>query len=440
MNTESQIPLTGLYADEAPGGSIESPTSAQFHSGVAAEMTLPAAWWNFFANLFTNTNIKAKEDILAILAELNNVLVAGGITPDPAATNQLITLLQKGPTSTVNADKVDNCHAGNAEGNIPINNNALNVGLIASSATACSGNAASATKLQTARKIGGVSFNGTADINLPGVNAQGNQNTTGTAAACSGNAASATKLKTARKIGGVDFDGTAPINLPGVNVAGNQNTTGKASTAGDADLLDGLDSLRFAEANSLIITGDVLATMTKSGMYVSSADSTNAPSTGTYCYFTNYFDNNTSASIAVSKSSGSTFINRKVNGLWTGWKKIWNEENQGADSDLDADLLDGQHGSYYAPKVDFVNGEAGTYAAKSLEADESWVIPKGLYMFTVNASTGAGATQSISLQINSSGTWSGTIIPVGLILSDGINYRLKNHATSVQGAIYRKLA
>ncbi|HGV2417190.1 TPA: hypothetical protein ACNCFI_004631, partial [Escherichia coli] len=86
------------------------------------------------------------------------------------------------------------------------------------------GNAASATKLQTARTIGGVSFNGTANIDLPGVNKTGNQSTTG-------NAATATKLQTARTIGGVSFDGTANINLPGVNIAGNQNTSGNAATA-----------------------------------------------------------------------------------------------------------------------------------------------------------------------------------------------------------------
>lgn len=86
------------------------------------------------------------------------------------------------------------------------------------------GNAATATRLQTARTIGGVSFNGTANINLPGVNTTGNQDTTG-------NAATATKLKTARTIGGVSFDGSANINLPGVNAAGNQNTSGNAATA-----------------------------------------------------------------------------------------------------------------------------------------------------------------------------------------------------------------
>jgi hypothetical protein len=48
--------------------------------------------------------------------------------------------------------------------------------------TTISGNAGSATILQTARNIGGVSFNGSANIDLPGVNTSGNQNTTGTAA------------------------------------------------------------------------------------------------------------------------------------------------------------------------------------------------------------------------------------------------------------------
>lgn len=73
------------------------------------------------------------------------------------------------------------------------------------------GNASSATKLQTARKIGGASFDGTADVNLPGVNIQGNQNTTG-------NAATATKLQTARRIANVPFDGSGDIDILAKNV------------------------------------------------------------------------------------------------------------------------------------------------------------------------------------------------------------------------------
>ena len=51
-----------------------------------------------------------------------------------------------------------------------------------------------------------------------------NQDTTG-------NAATATALETARNIGGVSFDGSANINLPGVNTAGDQDTSGNATTA-----------------------------------------------------------------------------------------------------------------------------------------------------------------------------------------------------------------
>ena len=83
------------------------------------------------------------------------------------------------------------------------------------------GNAATATILETARTIGGVSFNGSANIDLPGVNSAGNQNTTGSAAT----------LTNARTIGGVSFDGSANINLPGVNTSGSQDTSGNAATA-----------------------------------------------------------------------------------------------------------------------------------------------------------------------------------------------------------------
>ncbi|MCT6880770.1 MAG: hypothetical protein M3Z51_00230 [Snodgrassella alvi] len=87
-----------------------------------------------------------------------------------------------------------------------------------------SGNAATASKLFTARKIAGVEFDGSADIDLPGVNIESNQNT-------SGNAATASRLFTPRKIGGVVFDGTQNIDLPGVNTTGNQSTTGNARSA-----------------------------------------------------------------------------------------------------------------------------------------------------------------------------------------------------------------
>ena len=58
-----------------------------------------------------------------------------------------------------------------------------------------------------------------------------NQDTTG-------NAATATALETARNIGGVSFDGTGNINLPGVNTSGNQDTSGTAANATHVTVTD----------------------------------------------------------------------------------------------------------------------------------------------------------------------------------------------------------
>ncbi len=113
------------------------------------------------------------------------------------------------------------------------------------------GNAASATKLQTARTIGGVSFNGTANIDLPGVNKTGNQSTTG-------NAATATKLQTARTIGGVSFDGSANIDLPGVNKTGNQNTTGNAATATKLQTARTINGVSFDGSKNIELTAEDL--------------------------------------------------------------------------------------------------------------------------------------------------------------------------------------
>ena len=120
-------------------------------------------------------------------------------------------------------------------------------GNVSGSSGSCTGNAATATALETARNIGGVSFDGTANINLPGVNTSGNQNT-------SGNAATATALETARNIGGVSFDGTGNINLPGVNTTGNQDTSGNATTATLASTVTITDNENANEINAIVFT------------------------------------------------------------------------------------------------------------------------------------------------------------------------------------------
>ena len=85
-----------------------------------------------------------------------------------------------------------------------------------------------------------------------------------------GNADTATALATARNIGGVSFDGTSNINLPGVNTAGDQNTTGNAATATSATaadtvktVTDGTDAnffLTFVSDNNGSATAEALKT------------------------------------------------------------------------------------------------------------------------------------------------------------------------------------
>ncbi len=85
------------------------------------------------------------------------------------------------------------------------------------------------------------------------------------------NAATATKLQTARTIGGVSFDGSANINLPGVNTAGNQNTSGNAASATDCSRsviagngLSGGGALTSDSTVTLGTPGNITATSTNS--------------------------------------------------------------------------------------------------------------------------------------------------------------------------------
>jgi len=94
------------------------------------------------------------------------------------------------------------------------------------------GNADTATALATARNIGGVSFDGTGNINLPGVNTSGSQDT-------SGNAATATALATARNINGVSFDGTGNITVTAAGSTLSDTVTVAKGGTGATSLTDG---------------------------------------------------------------------------------------------------------------------------------------------------------------------------------------------------------
>ena len=115
---------------------------------------------------------------------------------------------------------------------------------------------ATATALATARTIGGVSFDGTANIDLAGVNTTGNQDT-------SGNSATATALATARTIGGTSFDGTANIAIALANTAttlANARTINGVSFDGSANITTLTAGTGVSVSGTAVSIGQAVAT------------------------------------------------------------------------------------------------------------------------------------------------------------------------------------
>ena len=105
--------------------------------------------------------------------------------------------------------------------------------------------AAGATILATARNIGGVSFNGSAAINLPGVNTSGNQNTSGTAAGLS-----ATLV--------VGSGGTGVTSITALkNVLDDENWTFANNTTFSGEVIVPHGKISILGSNNLTISGTV---------------------------------------------------------------------------------------------------------------------------------------------------------------------------------------
>ena len=177
---------------------------------------------------------------------------------------------QAAPTTTVNTSGTGYATGtlvANLEGNVTGNV----TGNTSGSSGSTTGNAATATALATARTIGGTSFDGTANI---AVALAGTATTLATARTIGGTSfdgsaniavalsATATALATARTIGGVSFDGTANINLPGVNAAGNQDTTGNAATVTNGVYTTGAQTIAGVKTFSSAIVSDLTGNVT----------------------------------------------------------------------------------------------------------------------------------------------------------------------------------
>ncbi len=286
--------LVGLTATQTlTNKTLTSPTITGSGDIAANDLTLAG---NLTVNGTTTTVASTNTTITDNLLELNSgagsnandsgILIERGSTGDNAimawdesADKFIVGTTTATNTSTGNLTITTGTLVANVEGNVTGNV----TGNTSGSSGSCTGNAATATALATARNIGGVSFDGTGNINLPGVNASGNQDTSGTAAiattvtvadessdtSCNvlfttaatgdlppksgtnltfnsssgvltatgfagaltgdvtGNADTATALATARNIAGVSFDGSANISLALTNLGISDGSNGQ---------------------------------------------------------------------------------------------------------------------------------------------------------------------------------------------------------------------
>ena len=198
-----------------------------------------------------------------------------------------------------------------------------------------------------------------------------NQDTTG-------NAATATALETARTIAGTSFDGSANIdisydnltNKPTIPTNNNQLTNGAgyiasaalsgAGDGGNAASLDGLDSTQFLRSDADDSTtglltlnrssNEKLVLSGSSSPFIRFQESTTNKATiqwdsGGFLQLVNQEDS------SVLKIKG----NPEFSPNGSDYYSLWHGGNDGASSGLDADLLDGQHGSYYLNYNNFSN-------------------------------------------------------------------------------------
>ena len=123
---------------------------------------------------------------------------------------------------------------------------------------------------------------------------------------------------------------------------------------------------------------------------------------------------NTQYGMQMTMGAGNTNL-MYVRGIWGGgfgsWQKMWNAGNDGSGSGLDADLLDGQQGSYYAPAstVPTVHNGTLTITTSGSASGSGSFTANSSANTTINISatdTTANETITLSGSVSGSGTTS----------------------------------
>jgi hypothetical protein len=174
--------VAGTISGAALGGNISTLTFGTFLTGTSYNGTSAVTIATNATNANTASTLVARDASGNFSAGTITAALSGNATT--ASTAGSITSQANSATITAtSANTANQIVLRDASGNFSAGTITATLNGNASTATSAttsgstSGNAATATALQTARNIGGVSFNGTASIDLPGVNTAGNQNT-----------------------------------------------------------------------------------------------------------------------------------------------------------------------------------------------------------------------------------------------------------------------
>ena len=207
-----------------------------------ADITVTADAGTLTGNTLNSTVVNSSLTSVGTLTDLTVTNpISGSVTGTSSNVTGTVTIANGGTGQTTQQAAINALAGGSTAGQF-LRGDGTNVSMSAIQAAdvptlnqSTTGNAATATALETARKINGVDFDGTADITVTAAAGTLTGNTlnstvvnssltsVGTltdltvtnpiSGSVTGNAATATALETARNINGVSFDGTADITV-----------------------------------------------------------------------------------------------------------------------------------------------------------------------------------------------------------------------------------
>ena len=270
------------------------------------------------------------------------------------------------------------------------------------------GNADTATILATTRSIGGVNFNGSADINLPGVNAEGNQNTTGSAATLTtGRSISATGDATYTS---GTFDGSADVTAALTLATVNSNVGEFGSTTEIPVFTVNAKGLVTAASEVSIATSLTIQSDDAANNTVALATDTLKLLGGTNITSTNSADDvtfNLNSTLTSLTSVSSTTLTDGVLTITGGDITGVDDITGNADSTFSAGTITDGTASFNAGTL--TGGVAGTFSGQV----SAGTLTDGA--FSVNSGAVTGATS-----INASGTITGDTLTDGTAsITDG---------------------